>query len=341
MSNFKDLTGQVFGRLIVVERAEDRVSKAGNHKTMWLCKCSCGNETIVSSDGLKSGGTQSCGCLAKELTSQKCSKDITGQKFGKLTAIKRVSKIGEPVKWECQCDCGNTCVVSENNLGRSTKSCGCLRHKGTHKLSKTRLYGVWTDMKQRCYNPNEIAYKNYGERGIEVCNEWKNDFGKFYDWAINNGYSDNLEIDRINNNQNYSPNNCRWITHQEQQLNKRSNRIVEYNGEVKPLKIWVDELNLDYHKVNVRLINGWNVEDAFFSDGREHFKKYHNNKHQKKQVLQYDLEMNLINEYESIMDAGQSINVSSNGISRCCRRKQKQYKGYIWRFKNDVERGVF
>lgn len=340
MSNFKDLTGQTFGRLKVIERAEDQVSKAGNHKTMWLCKCSCGNETIVSSDGLKTGGTQSCGCLAKELTSQKCSKDITGQKFGKLTAIRRISEIGEPVKWECKCDCGNTCIVSKNNLGRSTKSCGCLKHKGTHKLSKTRLYSVWTDMKQRCYNPNEIAYKNYGERGIEVCNEWKNDFAAFYNWAINNGYKDGLEIDRIDNNQSYSPNNCRWITHQEQQLNKRSNRLVEYNGIIKPLKIWVDELNLDYHKVNIRLLNGWNVEDAFFSDGYEHFKKYHNNKHQKKPVFQYDLEMNFINEYESIMDASEFINADLNGVSRCCRHKQKQYKGYIWRFKDEIERSI-
>lgn len=340
MSNFKDLTGQKFGRLTVIERAEDRISKSGKHRIMWCCKCSCGNEIITSSGNLREGRTQSCGCLAREITSQKCSKDITGQKFGKLTAIKRVSKIGEPVKWECKCDCGNTCIVNKNNLGRSTKSCGCLAHKGTHELSKTRLYNIWLDMKQRCYNPNAKAYKNYGERGIEVCNEWKNDFAIFYNWAMDNGYDEILEIDRINNDQNYSPDNCRWITHQEQQLNKRSNRLVEYNGEVKPLKIWTDELNLDYHRVNVRLLNGWNVEDAFFGNGHEHFKKYHNNKYQKKPVFQYDLEMNFINEYESVTEAGQSINANFNSISRCCLHKQKQYKGYIWRFKDEVEGGV-
>lgn len=337
MSNLKDITGQTFGRLKVIERVEDQVSKAGNHKTMWLCKCSCGNEIITSYNRLKRGETQSCGCLARELTSRKCSKDIAGQKFGKLTAIRRVSEIGEPVKWECKCDCGNTCIVSKNNLGRSTKSCGCLKHKGTHKLSKTRLYSVWTDMKQRCYNPNEIAYKNYGERGIEVCNEWKNDFGEFYDWAINNGYSDNLEIDRINNNQNYSPDNCRWITHQEQQLNKRDNKMITYNGITKPLKSWTDELGIDYHKTLCRLWIGWSIEDAFNSTSEEHFQKYCANRHQMKPVVQYDLHMNIVREYQSIKEASETTGINYNGISKCCRGEICKSHGFIWHFKSNVK----
>lgn len=192
-------------------------------------------------------------------------------------------------------------------------------------------------MKQRCSNPNEKVYSNYGGRGISVCDEWRKDFVSFYNWAMQNGYEENLEIDRIDNDKNYSPNNCRWITHQEQQYNKRTNRLIEYNGETKPLKKWTEELNLDYHRVNVRLLKGWSVEDAFWSDGKSHFKKYCNNQHQKKPVSQYDLQMNLIQKYSSIGEAAQATNISFYGISSCCNHKKAQFKGFVWRFSGEAK----
>lgn len=324
-----DLTGQKFGRLLVLEKAKIRQGH-----THWRCLCDCGNETFVESYQLKSGTTKSCGCLAKELCSQRCLIDLTGKRFGKLTVVKRASKIGEPVRWECLCDCGNTTFVQTHNLKRGrTKSCGCAKYVKKHGLVKTRIYRIWGRMKARCYNPNEKSFKNYGGRGITICDEWLNDFSSFYNWSMQNGYSDSLEIDRINNDLGYSPSNCRWITHQEQQYNKRTNRLVTYNDETKPLKSWTEELGLDYHRVNLRLLNGWDVEDAFWSSSDEHFKKIHGNAHHMKAVIQYDLEMNLIGIYDSIKQAAQATNIDQRGISRCCHEKQKQCKNFIWKFK--------
>lgn len=154
--------------------------------------------------------------------------DITGQRFGKLVAIEYKGLKGEKTSWLCKCDCGNECIVITNSLkSNKTKSCGCIHKKQLiernkkHNMSNSKLYKVWRGMKTRCYNPNFIYYCNYGGRGITICDEWKNDFSKFYEWAINNGYEEGLTIDRINNDGNYEPINCRWITRAEQNKNQR------------------------------------------------------------------------------------------------------------------------
>lgn len=158
--------------------------------------------------------------------------DLTGQKFGRLTAISSPGKNKHDKRiWLCRCDCGKEIFTIAGDLksGQST-SCGCLRKETTsrvnaelhrkHGMNGTRIYQCWGDMKRRCYNQNAESYKHYGGRGIEVCAEW-HDFQTFYDWATKNGYSDDLTIERVDVNGNYEPSNCTWIPKSEQPKNRR------------------------------------------------------------------------------------------------------------------------
>lgn len=125
------------------------------------------------------------------------------------------------------------------------------------------LYGIWCKMKQRCLEPDSDRYKDYGGRGITVAQEWINNFDTFADWAKDNGYVDGLTIDRIDNDGNYCPGNCRWLTRREQNRNKRTNKMVTYMGETKPLIVWCEELGLKYDPIHNRIDKGWDVELAF------------------------------------------------------------------------------
>lgn len=166
-------------------------------------------------------------------------KDLTGQTFGRLTAIRRaanrMSRGGHSrVYWHCQCKCGREVIVNSTNFRYgNTKSCGCLRRertlkpKYTHGMANSRLYRIWKAMKTRCSNPNPESWKNYGGRGIRVCSEWQNSFENFRDWSLANGYSENLTIDREDNDGNYEPGNCRWITRKRQCRNKTNNKMNE------------------------------------------------------------------------------------------------------------------
>lgn len=194
-----------------------------------------------------------------------------GQRYGKLTVIEDLGMIKRPNGknrhfWKCKCDCGNTfevrgdCLKSGNN-----KSCGCLQYehaKTTHNMTGTKIYGVWASMKQRCENSNDNAYKWYGYQGIKVCDEWSKSFEEFYSWAKKNGYKEGLTIERIDVKGNYEPNNCKWITQQEQLLNTRRSRIITYNGKTQTLKEWSDELGIKYMTLWARL-ERWPVERAF------------------------------------------------------------------------------
>ena len=155
--------------------------------------------------------------------------DLTGKRFGKLTVIKRVhNEKNKHARWLCKCDCGNEVVVQSQSLKKSTKSCGCLLVELhlTHGQAGTRLYNIWNVMKQRCGNPNNHNYKEYGARGISVCEDWKRSFETFQEWAMKTGYNPDLKrgectLDRINNDGNYCPENCRWVTMKEQCQNRR------------------------------------------------------------------------------------------------------------------------
>lgn len=161
-------------------------------------------------------------------------KDLTGLRFGRLLVIGRAENTTEGrACWFCLCDCGTTSVKQGKLLRNGhCKSCGCGEYENrvnnctSHKLSDTRLYNIWLAMKQRCYYPKHKDFHNYGGRGIVVCDEWRNDFLSFYNWAVANGYRDDLTIDRIRVNGNYEPTNCRWATWREQRLNQRPRKRV-------------------------------------------------------------------------------------------------------------------
>lgn len=149
--------------------------------------------------------------------------DLTGKRFGRLTVIEKAEKKDKynNIYWNCKCDCGNFRCVSTRNLNRGdTKSCGCLKHESKttiHGKYKERIHKEWRGILHRCKNPSASHYENYGGRGISVCDEWsgKDGFINFYKWSMENGYSDNLTLDRKDNDKGYSPDNCRWVTHME------------------------------------------------------------------------------------------------------------------------------
>lgn len=196
--------------------------------------------------------------------------DFIAKKFGRLT----ITEVG-PAKQGGRycfaiCDCGISKDYNLNHLKRGDiLSCGCLQREQvkksntTHGLKKHPLYGLWENIKTRCYNPNFKFFNYYGGRGIRVCSAWLNDFQVFYEWAINNGWQKGLEIDRENNNGDYEPSNCRFVTGKVNCRNKRNNVLITYNGESKCLIEWCDTLNLKYNKMHNRITSGWAPEKAF------------------------------------------------------------------------------
>lgn len=168
--------------------------------------------------------------------------DLTGQRFNRLTVLRYVGNNRYNQRlWECACDCGNITVTTTHSLRAGiAKSCGCLKkeivtkrineHNHKHGQTKTRLYNIWYGMKARCKYPSHCSYKNYGGRGIKVCDEWENDFLKFRQWAMENGYDEDAPrgkctLDRIDVDGDYEPSNCRWITQKEQMSNTRKQKV--------------------------------------------------------------------------------------------------------------------
>lgn len=200
-------------------------------------------------------------------------KEMVGIKFNHLLVIAEggYNEKSKCYLWKCRCDCGNEVVVMGQHLRSGhTKSCGCVQKetvrkmKTTHGMDNTRLHGIWRSMLSRCYTKTSGSYKNYGARGITVCYEWLHDFRSFYNWAMENGYKENLYLERTDNNGNYEPSNCTWKTYKEQQRNKRNNHFITYSGETKTMVEWSEILGINYETLSYRLnIAKWNVERAF------------------------------------------------------------------------------
>lgn len=195
-------------------------------------------------------------------------KDLTGQKFGRLTVLEFVPNNKPHSYWKCKCECGQLKTIPTKDLKKVT-SCGCLKKEQnkksniTHGGFGTRLYECWISIKQRCQNPTSQAYKNYGGRGIKVCDEWLNDFTAFYNWAMNNGYSDELTIERIDVNGNYEPFNCMWTDMKAQARNRRNNIVLNYDGIDMTLIEIAEKLGLKYTTLHSRYTRGDRGERLF------------------------------------------------------------------------------
>lgn len=198
-------------------------------------------------------------------------KDLTGQKFNRLTVIERVENKGEKVCWKCRCDCGNEITVRGSDLkGNLTKSCGCFQKekaskRATHKLAGTAIYNTWVHIKSRCLNHCDKAYKYYGARGINIYPQWADDFQTFYDYVSQlphfgeKGYS----LDRIDNDGSYEPNNVRWADIRTQLRNTSRNIFVEYNGISIPLIEAAELSGIKYHTLKRRYHRG-DIGDRLF-----------------------------------------------------------------------------
>lgn len=201
--------------------------------------------------------------------------DLTGKRYGNLTVLGLAVDIpGKKKKWLCKCGCGNKVVVAGSNLQSGhTKHCQKCGYeimsdkRSKHKKAHTKLYYVWNGMINRCENPSVKAYCDYGARGILVCEEW-HESKNFFDWAISNGYKEGLQIDRIDVNGNYCPENCRWVSREENANNKRNNKIIECNGETRTLAEWARHFGVNYKNLSRNLKKGYSLEEAVSREKR-------------------------------------------------------------------------
>jgi hypothetical protein len=211
------------------------------------------------------------GCAVLNMDLLKKSKDLTGFRYGRLIVISTSHRDKKGMlHWMCKCDCGVIkSVLGMSLLDGNTQSCGCLfieraiESRFTHRLSKTVEYKTWQNMITRCTNPNSNVYKNYGLKGIKVCDRWLHSFENFIA-DMGNKPTTKHSIDRINSKGNYEPSNCRWATRKEQDGNKTNSFLIEYNGQVRCLRDWSEYLNIKYVTLMARIkVYKWSLDKAF------------------------------------------------------------------------------
>ena len=261
----KDISGNKYASWTVISRADGEFNEP-----YWNCQCKCGNKRAVSGSSLRKGKSKRCkSCASREKfrpLGLKIAKDLKNKKFGKWTVLERSTSINGRSRWLCKCQCGTKYNVLSQTLldGRSTRCIKCSPRTGnvSHGLcrnGKKPEYFVWRSIKDRCFNPNTKAFKNYGVRGISICEKWKNSFEAFYKYMGSQPFKGS-SIDRIDNNGNYEPGNVRWATRKQQMANTRKQK----HGVC--VKQWSQQNNLDRFHVAKMLEAGKSLEEIKFSD---------------------------------------------------------------------------
>ncbi len=202
--------------------------------------------------------------------------DLKNKRFHRLLVVDGPEIRKQFTHWKCKCDCGNFKWIAAAKLKNGhTKSCGCYRkirfkeNLTTHGLRYHPLYNIWNTMKQRCLNENTLSYEYYGGRGIKVCKSWHDDFIQFYKWSISNGYKKELQIDRIDNDGDYKPSNCRFVTSKVNNNNRRSCRLITFNGVTKNTTQWSELTGIGRTIIISRIERGWAVRDALTKPPRK------------------------------------------------------------------------
>ena len=259
--------------------------------------------------------------------------DLTGNCFGKLTVLEKANDYISPKgkkshRWNCKCECGIIKTIAQSSLmyGSST-SCGCSKYesKTKHGMYGTKLYNIWSGMKQRCNYKKEKRYKDYGGRGITYCSEWE-EFENFAKWAFQSGYIDGLSIERNDVNKGYFPSNCTWIPLSKQARNRRpSLRITEENDEEKLVIDIAEELGISPNVVRARYRSGWDLKTAVYTPLIMQTVR--------KKVVKKDLNTReCLAVYESIGKASKDVGIDRSSISRCCSGQLKKSGGFAWEY---------
>lgn len=271
-----DITGQIFTGLTVLKECPERV----NGRIQWICSCICGKVVRIDGGALRGEGSKTCGCLTglniKKLSRR--TKIKPGDIYGNLLVIKECSKnSNKNITYLCKCICGNEKITCSYKLSHNIAlHCGCkhgelinsyiTKHGYSKSTDRHPAYSIWLGIKQRCLSPLCCAYRDYGGRGITICEEWKNNPKVFVEWALENGYEKGLTIERIDVNGNYEPNNCKWITRYEQVSNRRNTIYISYRGKnIAPSKEWQKyavSANVNYRTFLGRIIRDWDIEEA-------------------------------------------------------------------------------
>lgn len=274
----------------------------------------------------------------------------SGDRFGMLTIIEEIDPHITPCgtirrRFLTKCDCGKSSVVGLLRLTSKhiyTLSCGCAYDPGlnTRKYTKEQkssfLYSTWNGMLQRCYYKNGSHYKHYGERGISVCKEWRDDYLAFYNWAIKNGASKDFTIDRIDVNGDYCPENCRWVDAKTQMRNRQYNRYLEYNGERKLLIEWAEERGIDYDVIRNRLDNyGYSIGEALEFVPHQP-KKREERPETRKTILQYEINGKFVKEWSSANEIQKELGIPVHSIRGCCMGYNRTSHGFVWIYKDGV-----
>lgn len=280
-----DYSGYIFGDIKVIKRADgdlERCKKSLQERgrttdPIYTCECLlCGKIFNRNIYAVKKNKFKNCGC-------QNLQYDLTNKRFGKLTAIRPIGldKHNE-MQWECKCDCGNTYVAKSYALRnmKTTQCKDCSKKQIANSNRKyivfsKRLHECYTNMKTRCKNKKQDTYNRYINRGITICEEWDKSYSNFQDWALDNGYQENLTIDRIDNNKGYSPDNCRWVTRTEQANNRRTSYYLYYDGEKDTVANWARRLKIPYYYIQYRIYKNKELKDIVdeFNNGARRTRK--------------------------------------------------------------------